>query len=548
MCQRRIEESITQDIGTAELTVVNGFHDLTKISSGASGIVYSAVRDSDNLPVAIKIFEKQLIPDSDAVRRFEHEVETLKKLSHPNIVKILGSGSTQNGESFIVMEKVEGETIQTILDRDGKLEPQRAVIVSREVCRALKAAHESGIIHRDLKPKNIILDSNNFAKIVDFGIAKAVGSSTDTITQYGAIIGTPAYMSPEQCLGKAVDARSDVYSLGCTLFEMLTGVKAFESNTAIAALAKQIHTDRSFLTAILIEHQVPKDLQEILLHCLAKEPNERFSSAAELDHALSAYLLQITNSDDDKKSDRNWMKVLTSIACLVAILVVFESIVWSARQSIEQTPSSPTPTTAEKIALPTSATPNKRPRNITITINNKLTGLPIYSETAPELTVGKALQHATEKGVSFYQANLADANLVQAELKGVDLRAADLSEAKMIQANLYDVKLDGGVLTRAKLIQCTMTRCSLKNIRMDHADLGQMHAPYTVLTGSDLSYSHLCQAELMNCNLRGVNFTGADTMQAEFFGSDISGADFALPKDGVKPDLKGCMINGVRII
>lgn len=423
-----------------------------------------------------------------------------------------------------------------------RLIPSMRVSVVREICRALTAAHESGVIHRDLKPNNIVLDGKGNAKIVDFGVAKAVGSSTDTITQYGAIIGTPAYMSPEQCLGKPVDARSDVYSLGCILFELLTNVKAFEAETAMAALAKQINPDRSFLKSKFDETKIPHDLQEIVLRCLKREPELRFDSSAALDHELSAYLLQIPKTKETVAESSPWFRMLACSLCLIAILIVFETALWHARLDVEAPPATPVPST--------TLVPPSKPRAgapVTISIKNRMTGQVIYSETAPGLTLAMALQNGSDRGISFEQADLTKANLVQSKLRGVDLRKVDLTDANLIQSQWTDVKLDGAIMTRAKLIQANLTRCTLRDVRMSATNCTQMEAPYTVLAGADFTYSKLGQAKLMNCDMRAANFTGADTCQAELYGSDITNANFSLPDSNIKPDLRGCMINGVTL-
>ncbi len=518
-----------------------GFHSFVLIASGASGFVYSAVRDSDNRSVAVKIFQKDLTPDSDSIRRFQHEVATLTKLSHPSIVKILGAGTARDGASYIVMEKIEGESLRAILDRTGAFAPKQAVAVVREICRALTAAHESGVIHRDLKPNNVILDGKGIAKIVDFGVAKAVGSSTDTITQYGAIIGTPAYMSPEQCLGKAVDARSDVYSLGCILYELLTNFKAFEAETAMAALAKQISPDRNFLTIKFEEANVPRDLQAIVLRCLARDPALRFDSAAALDHELSAYLLQIPNSKNSSWESSQWFRVTAYALSVIALLILFEAAVWNARLNVESFPSQSIST----MVFPARASRVGEP--VSIDVKNRMTGKTIYSETAPGLTLAKVLQNASDKGISFEYADLNRAKLIQANLRGVDLRKADLTDASLIQSNLTDVKLDGAIMTGAKMIQANLTRCTLRDARMSSTVCTQMRAPYTVLAGVDFSNSKLGQARLMNCDMRGANFTGAYTIQTNFYGSDITDANFSIPERKARPDLQGCLINGVTL-
>jgi len=325
-------------------TQLPGFHDLRLIANGTSGYVYSARRDIDNKALAVKVYEKSLIPDADAVRRFEHEVSTLQQLSHPNIVKIFGYGTTESEQPYIVMENVEGKNLRKLLSENGALETNRAATAAREVCRALIAAHERGIIHRDLKPTNIILDDRNIAKVVDFGIAKAVGSANDTITEYGAIIGTPAYMSPEQCLNQRTDERSDIYSLGCTLFELLTNEKAFEAETAITALAKQINKDRSHLKPILDRHKVPPDLQNIVLKCLERNPENRYNTALELDHALSGYLLQVEQTPGSTFQISTTTQIILCVCALIAVLVVFETALFHARETIEADPGHPMPT------------------------------------------------------------------------------------------------------------------------------------------------------------------------------------------------------------
>lgn len=240
------------------------------------------------------------------------------------------------------MENVEGKNLRKLLSENGALETNRAATAAREVCRALIAAHERGIIHRDLKPTNIILDDRNIAKVVDFGIAKAVGSANDTITD--AIIGTPAYMSPEQCLNQRTDERSDIYSLGCTLFELLTNEKAFEAETAITALAKQINKDRSHLKPILDRHKVPPDLQNIVLKCLERNPENRYNTALELDHALSGYLLQVEQTPGSTFQISTTTQIILCVCALIAVLVVFETALFHARETIEADPGHPMPT------------------------------------------------------------------------------------------------------------------------------------------------------------------------------------------------------------
>src|ERR1700733_6577900 len=277
---------------TADAVDIPGYHLHELIARGSSGKVWRAT-DPRGATVAVKVFSKELSSDPENSRRILQEVKNLKRISHPNVVSVLDSGETADQSMFISMEYVKGQTVKDLLEQDGVFEPQRATTIAREVCRALTAAHAQTIIHRDLKPSNIVVTEENTAKLIDFGVAKASGYSGETITQLGDIVGTPEYMSPEQCLGGLVDERSDIYSLGCTLFEMLTGMRAFPAANAVEAIAKQISNDRSKIHAGIKATGVSPKLQHIVIKCLEREPSKRFQSAAELEHDLSAYLLGV---------------------------------------------------------------------------------------------------------------------------------------------------------------------------------------------------------------------------------------------------------------
>jgi serine/threonine protein kinase len=300
---------------------IPGYHLREVIGRGSSGSVWRAT-DPHGATVAVKVFSKELSSNPDNSKRILQEVKNLKRISHPNVVSVLDSGETTDHSMFIAMEYVKGQTVKSLLEEDGVFESQRATTIAREVCRALTAAHGQTIIHRDLKPSNIVVTEENTAKLIDFGVAKASGYSGETITQLGDIVGTPEYMSPEQCLGGLVDERSDIYSLGCTLFEMLTGMKAFPSANAVEAIAKQISNDRSDIhTGIKATHVSPK-LQQIVIKCLEREPSKRFQSAAELEHDLGAYLLGVPLRFTGKHSSTASQKRLIVSAGLAACVFI----------------------------------------------------------------------------------------------------------------------------------------------------------------------------------------------------------------------------------
>ena len=232
--------------------------------------------------VAIKVLAPPFDRDREFVERFRREARAAAGLSHPNIVAVFDSGS-DDGTNFIVTELVEGETLADRLRRDGPMPPADAVAVAVDIARALAAAHARGLIHRDIKPGNVMLLPDGRVKVVDFGIARAAGS--DTLTNTGVVLGSTAYLSPEQAGGQPVDERADLYSLGCVLYEMLTGHVPFRADTPIATMYRHVNEDAPPPSTIA---PVQPELEDVVLRCLEKDPKRRFASAAELQDALLA--------------------------------------------------------------------------------------------------------------------------------------------------------------------------------------------------------------------------------------------------------------------
>jgi len=253
------------------------------IGAGGMGEVYKARDSRLDRDVAIKVLPAELSADSDRRARFEREARALAALNHPNILTIYEINA-DDGLHYIAMEHVDGGTLADLL-RSGCLEPDRALQIAAQTADALTAAHAASIVHRDLKPSNIMMTAGDRVKIVDFGLAKLVGGApadetADLLTQRGAIVGTTPYMSPEQAAGHSVDGRSDLFSLGIILYEMLTGRRPFAAGTAAGTMA-----------AILRDTPAPipglaQDVARALGRCLEKDPSERFQSAAELKAAL----------------------------------------------------------------------------------------------------------------------------------------------------------------------------------------------------------------------------------------------------------------------
>ena len=252
-----------------------------KIGSGGMGTVYLGRHASTGQVAAVKVLPASLAQEEGFVERFAREIESMQRLSNPHIVQLYSSG-TDGGTYFYSMEYVPGETLTSLLRRDGRMEWLRAIDLGVQVCLALKAAHDAGIIHRDLKPSNLLIAPDGTVKLTDFGVAQVFASDRLTIT--GGIVGTAEFMSPEQAEGKRASKQSDLYSLGAVLYACVTGRPPFMGNTAVDVLQK--HRYGRFDAPRLIVPDLPHWFDEIICQLLEKDPAKRFPDAYVLGRRL----------------------------------------------------------------------------------------------------------------------------------------------------------------------------------------------------------------------------------------------------------------------
>jgi eukaryotic-like serine/threonine-protein kinase len=226
--------------------------------------------------VAIKVPLSQHAHDPEFAHRFRREAQAAASLSHPGVVAVYDTG-TENGTHFIVMEYVDGRTLKDVIRAEAPLYPDRAAEITADVCSALAAAHARGLVHRDVKPANIMLMPDGRVKLMDLGIARVAAG--ETVTQTAAMLGTAQYLSPEQAQGQAVDFRSDLYSLGCCLYEMLTGTVPFRGATPVAIAYRHVREDPA--APRLLNPDIPPSLEAVCLKAMAKRPEDRYQTAAE---------------------------------------------------------------------------------------------------------------------------------------------------------------------------------------------------------------------------------------------------------------------------
>ena len=265
--------------------IASRYEIIEKIGNGGMATVYKAKCHVLNRFVAIKVLKEEFTTDEEFIRRFNVEAQSAAGLTHPNIVSIYDVGH-EDGIYFIVMELIQGKTLKQIINEEGKLPWKWSVNIAIQIASALEAAHRNNIIHRDIKPHNIIITEDGVAKVTDFGIAKAVSNST--ITAFGTTIGSVHYFSPEHARGGFTDAKSDLYSLGVVMYEMLTGRVPFDADTPVSIALK--HMQEKPVEPIRINQDIPLAVNNIIMKAMQKEPSARYSSATEMLKDLSMAL------------------------------------------------------------------------------------------------------------------------------------------------------------------------------------------------------------------------------------------------------------------
>lgn len=320
------------EIGTE---LANQFEFLSVIASGGMGTVYEARHLVLNQKVAIKMMQTERL-DEKNVTRFKHEAEALAALEHTNIIHVRDYGLTENGHPYMVLDYVEGMSMSQMIQSRGPIPVMFAIEFFAQIADALAHAHERGVLHQDLKPNNIMICESGklipYAKLIDFGIAKIVnGEATPAgLTNTGDILGSPAYMSPEQANGRAIDHRTDIYSLGCVMFEALTGTLPFKGATALEIVSHHINAPAPLISDASL-NEFPKELVQLVARCLEKDPNNRVQSMTELRDNLLDILVKAGAASSSKSepnpatSARHSQKMVVVICCIGICLLMLVS-------------------------------------------------------------------------------------------------------------------------------------------------------------------------------------------------------------------------------
>ncbi|MDS0524938.1 Stk1 family PASTA domain-containing Ser/Thr kinase [Clostridium sp. SHJSY1] len=277
----------------------NRYEILEQIGEGGMSIVYKALDSKLNRNVAVKVLKKELSDNEDIVDKFKREATAIATLSHSNIVNVLDVG-TQDEINYIVMEYVKGKTLKEVIVEFGKLNYETTIRIGTKIAKALECAHKNNIIHRDVKPQNVLVTEEGFIKVTDFGIAKSVSSAT--LTNTTTIMGSAQYLSPEQARGSIVDVRTDIYSLGIVLYEMVTGKLPFEADSPVTIALK--HIQEEVVPPKQLNSRVPDSLNKLILKTMEKDASKRYQTAKELISDLEK-IKEDPNAIIDQKVDAN---------------------------------------------------------------------------------------------------------------------------------------------------------------------------------------------------------------------------------------------------
>jgi serine/threonine protein kinase/Tol biopolymer transport system component len=289
---RDVDVTETLETPKAELTTGSTFAGryqiIEELGIGGMGRVYK-VNDTDiKEKIALKLLKPEIVADENTIERFRNEIKLARKIAHKNVGRMFDLGKAE-GTYFITMEYVPGQDLKGLIRQTGKLTVETTLSIAKQICEGLEEAHKLGVVHRDLKPSNIMIDKDGNVRIMDFGIARSLKAKG--LTGAGVMIGTPEYMSPEQADTKDVDHRSDIYSLGIILYEMLTGQPPFEGDTPLSIAMK--HKSEEFTSPKLLNSQIPDDLNNLILKCLEKAKANRFQAVEDVDKDITEIINKI---------------------------------------------------------------------------------------------------------------------------------------------------------------------------------------------------------------------------------------------------------------
>lgn len=453
--------------------LVGNYEFLEFIGSGGMGVIYKARHPVLKRLVAVKMLHSHLMNEA-IVRRFQHEAEAVSGLSHHNVIAVHDFGLSEHGQPYMVMDFVEGKPLSEIL-RQGPLGLVPVINIAIQLAEGLQHAHEHGVLHRDLKPSNIMVTDADCdfpeARIVDFGIAKIMENNSTRVTQTGELLGTPQYMSPEQCRGGELDARSDVYALGCVIFEAMTGKPLFSGESIVSVIVDQISKPPRSLGEVRPDIQFPIELEDLVAKMLTKEPIDRFQSMnAFLEEAIKVQKI-VAQRERRKRSIWRYLKLnhdqrhllLLSIASgftLIGVAFSASLFATNVRQDVQK-----------KLPPPVPSHP---------VIANRA------SDGVPEEVVREIARDRADLFSYVDPERIDDAMLKRFLYKDIGLKVLNLRDTKVTDEGLLYVARQQGL----KQLHLANTKITDKGLRtlQDMKWLNELNVDKTQITSAGMEY------------------------------------------------------------
>ncbi|MBX9689243.1 MAG: serine/threonine-protein kinase [Candidatus Obscuribacterales bacterium] len=352
----RIEVKVAFSLEEAADIIGERFELISFLGQGGMGSVYKVKDRASNKIFAVKLLNPQLVDDELSVKRFEHEAKAAMRLTHPHLAAVYEFGIGKNGSPFLLMDYLEGKSLEQVLQEEKSLDYKRALDIFIQITEAMSYAHLKGVIHRDIKPHNIMItkpgNGIEFAKLFDFGIAKVMPNRaidfTQDMEQTGELFGSPLYMAPEQCKGLAVDERTDIYAFACVMYKTLSGKHPFDGKNFVDTVVKIITQEAVPLRKAGTDTNAPADLEEVIARCLSKEADERYKNAellqADLERirdgkAITAFKRKTPKSKSRQPSTRRAFAEAIGIAGLVLAVLATMNFFRSSFQTNTNPPS-----------------------------------------------------------------------------------------------------------------------------------------------------------------------------------------------------------------
>lgn len=538
---------------TAESVDLTDYRIGDLLGQGGMGSVFRAHHRSIDKTVAVKFLRRELASDPVSMARFRQEVKAASMLTHVNLAAVYDSGVGNDGIPYMVMDYLNGETLDATFTREGFLALERFLDIFIQVTEALVHAHSKGVVHRDVKPSNIMLLDSDLVKVVDFGIARvlqqAAESTQHQFTQTGAVLGSPTYMSPEQCLSKAIDEKSDIYSLGAVMYHALTGSPPFTGENPVEIIVQHVHDRPRLISRLRPDLRLPGELEELVMKALEKSPAKRPNSAQQvLDRLLvirdwhqGTKTRPLISAVRRTAAAFVHNRAIALVACVVLVGVLYLAYAMIGGRSRQHSETNAanfaqensTRSTSPGMPAPAKPPPGTRsgPKPAKGFVITDVRGSMLYaSEKAT--TLQETLKEACDKHVPLHNAALYGAHIRNVDLSGIDLSDADLRVVTLDNVNLSGARLghadfNAGHLSSVQMRDADLSSASLTNLYVTHSNFDRANLRMTMIDSTSF----------VNCTFQNAQFYCVNGQQCQFRNCNLNGTVMDRCEFGV---LDGC--------